>query len=361
MKILNKKKIVQTQIEKFSGISLENGCSLDSLEIAYETYGQLSKQKENAILICHPFSCNAHAAFYHKETSKSGWWDDYIGEGKAFDTNRYFVICSNVIGGCGGSSGPLSINPKTNQPYGSEFPFVSIGDMVTAQSKLIDFFEIETLYCVVGGSMGGMQALKWTVQYPKRVKNAIVIASTSEHSGMQIAYNEVGRQAILSDKNWENGSENSEKGLSIARMIGHISYISDERMKEKFGRKPPPTQSNILNTDFAISSYLIYQGKSFVDRFDAKSYIYLSKALDNFSLGKGQSLCKNLKDTKARYLLISFTSDFLYPTEQSKEIVSSLMRCKKEVSFLEINTPDGHDSFLMKNERQTRAITHFLN
>ena len=357
---MENKKIVQTYKTEILDFSLESGYHFESIEIAYETYGSLSEKKDNAILICHAFSGNAHAAFYHKDDKKPGWWDDYVGDGKAFDTSKYFIICSNVIGGCNGSSGPLSIDPKTSKPYGSNFPFVSINDMVHAQKKLIDFLKIETLFCVAGGSMGGMQALSWCINYSSMVKRSIIIASTAEHSAIQIAYNEVGRQAILSDKNWQNGNY-PETGLSIARMIGHISYISDEKMKEKFGRKPPPIKSNIKNTDFAISSYLIYQGKSFVEKFDANSYIYLSKALDNFSLGKGKDLCSNLENTKCKYLIISFSSDLLYPTEQSKEIVKCLIACRKEVSFLEINTSEGHDSFLIPNERQALAISNFLN
>ncbi|MEM7182200.1 MAG: homoserine O-acetyltransferase [Spirochaetota bacterium] len=352
--------IVVTQTATFpEGISLENDLRIEPLEVAYETYGELSAEKDNAILVCHALSGDAHAAGYHEGARKPGWWEPYIGPGKAFDTNRYFVIATNVIGGCQGSSGPTSMNPNTGKPFGSEFPFVSIEDMVNAQHKLVKSFGIETLYCVAGGSMGGMQALQWSVAYPEMVPNCIIMASTAEHSAQQISFNEVGRQAILSDPNWNDGNYmENPNGLAIARMIGHITYLSDDSMREKFGRKPP--RGNIKNADFAVGSYLLYQGESFLDRFDANSYIYVTKALDHYSLGKGRELTKALSDVKANYLIIAYSSDWLYPPYQSREIVKSLEVNSIPVTYCEMNASKGHDSFLIENSEQSHLIHHFL-
>jgi homoserine O-acetyltransferase/O-succinyltransferase len=354
--------IVETKIAKFDSLELESGEIISPLEIAYETYGVLNSSKSNAILVCHALSGDAHAAGFHKGSEKPGWWNEYIGPGKPFDTNKYFIISTNVIGGCKGSSGPTSINPKTNKAYGSHFPYVSIEDMVNAQKKLIDSFGIDFLFSVSGGSMGGMQALQWAVAYPSKVKNCIILASSSEHSAQQIAFNEVGRQAILSDPNWNKGEYEEDlqpkKGLALARMIGHVTYLSDELMREKFGRKPP--KGNIKNTDFAVGSYLIYQGESFVDRFDANSYIYVTKALDHYSLGRGEVLTKNLSGVKTNFLIISFSSDWLYPPYQSVEIVKSLEVNAINVTYCEINFSKGHDSFLVDNPEQKHLIHHFL-
>jgi homoserine O-acetyltransferase len=360
MNLVSDKKIIETKIQVFDELTLESGVKLSPLEIAYETYGQLNEDKSNAILVCHALSGDAHAAYYHEGDEKPGWWNEYIGENKPFDTSKYFIISTNVIGGCKGSSGPTSINPATKKAYGSSFPFVSIEDMVNAQKKLIDFFGIDKLFCVAGGSMGGMQALQWCVSYPEKVLNSIVLASSSEHSAQQIAFNEVGRQAILSDPNWNNGEydENPKKGLALARMIGHVTYLSDELMREKFGRKPP--RGNIKNTDFAVGSYLIYQGESFVDRFDANSYIYVTKALDHFSLGRGEDLTINLQNVKSNFLIISFSSDWLYPPYQSREIVKALEVNAIPVTYCEVNFSKGHDSFLIDNPEQKHLIHHFL-
>ncbi|TGN18459.1 homoserine O-acetyltransferase MetX [Leptospira idonii] len=355
--------IVHTQIIRFESLTLDNGEVLLPLEIAYETYGTLNEKKDNAILVCHALSGDAHAAGYHEGEKRPGYWDYYIGPGKAFDTNQYFIISSNVIGGCKGSSGPLTINGKTGQPFQSSFPFVSIADMVSAQEKLVSHFGIEQLFAVAGGSMGGMQALQWSVAYPTRLKNCIIMASTSEHSAQQIAFNEVGRQAILADPHWNNGIYTNEnkpsKGLALARMMGHITYLSDEMMREKFGRKPP--KGNIQSTDFAVGSYLIYQGESFVDRFDANSYIYVTKALDHFSLGTGKELTKALSIVKCRFLVVAYTSDWLYPPYQSEEIVKSLEVNAIPVSFVELNNPAGHDSFLLQSEEQDSILRDFLS
>lgn len=355
--------IVETKIQRFDSLTLESGETITPLEIAYETYGSLSPKKDNAILVCHALSGDAHAAGYHTGDKRPGWWDFYIGPGKSFDTNKYFIISTNVIGGCKGSSGPLTTNGKTGKPFQSSFPFVSIADMVNAQEKLVSYFGIETLFAVAGGSMGGMQALQWSVSFPDRLKNCIVMASSSEHSAQQIAFNEVGRQAILSDPNWNQGMYSHEsrpsKGLALARMMGHITYLSDEVMREKFGRKPP--KGNIQSTDFAVGSYLIYQGESFVDRFDANSYIYVTKALDHFSLGTGKELTAALSKVKCRFLVVAYTSDWLYPPYQSEEIVKSLEVNAIPVTFVELNNPAGHDSFLLPSEEQKSILHDFLN
>ena len=353
---------VETRIADLPGLTLENGSVIEPLKLAYETYGKLNHDKSNAILITHALSGDAHAAGYHSGNKRPGWWDYYIGPGKAFDTNKYFIICSNVIGGCSGSSGPTCVNPAKGNLYGSEFPFVSIKDMVNAQKLLVDHLGIRRLYCVAGGSMGGMQALQWAVAWPDMVKNTIVIAATSEHSAQQIAFNEVGRQAIISDPNWNNGNYNTDtrpkKGLAVARMIGHVTYLSDRTMRDKFGRKPP--RGDIKSTNFAVGSYLIYQGESFVDRFDANSYIYVTQALDHFSLGIGQELSRSLSVCKSKFMIIAFTSDWLYPPYQSREIVRALEANAIPVTYCEITTDKGHDSFLLPNTEQAHVIHHFL-
>lgn len=354
--------IVETKIAELGSLKLENGEILENLEIAYETYGSPNSDLSNVILICHALSGDAHAAGYHEGAKKPGWWDYYIGPGKAIDTSQFYVVSSNVIGGCKGSSGPLSINPRTKKPYKSSFPFVSIGDMVNAQKKLLDFLQIPKLFAVCGGSMGGMQALQWAVSYPDFVENCIIMASCSEHSAQQIAFNEVGRQAIMSDPNWNGGDyeehNKPRKGLALARMVGHITYLSDQHMRQKFGRKPP--KGNIQNTDFAVGSYLIYQGESFVDRFDANSYIYVTKALDHFSLGTGQELTRSLANVKSRFLVLAYSSDWLYPPYQSKEIVKALEVNAIPVAYCEIDAKEGHDSFLLPSEEQTKVIRGFL-
>lgn len=351
---------VSTKIINLGSLELQGGEILSPLELAYETYGELSPAKDNAILVCHALSGDAHAAGISKN-GKKGWWFDYIGPGKAIDTNKYFVVCSNVIGGCMGSSGPKSINPQKNETYQSTFPFVSIGDMVNAQKKLIDELGINKLFCVVGGSMGGMQALQWSVSYPNSLLKCIIIASTAQHSAQQIAFNEVGRMAIQKDPNWNNGiyGDNPPKnGLALARMYSHITYLSDEIMREKFGRNPP--RGSISNTDFDVGSFLKYQGESFVDRFDANSYIYVTKALDHFCLGSDKELTNNLSGVKAEFLVVAFSSDWLYPPSQSREIVKSLEVNFAPVTFCEINSSKGHDSFLIYDVHQENVIRHFL-
>lgn len=348
-------------------ISLESGIEFAPVTVTYETYGILNKNKDNAILILHALSGDAHAAGYHSaEDKKPGWWDDMIGPGKAFDTNKYFIISSNFLGGCGGTTGPSSISPETGKPYGISFPIITIEDMVKVQKKLIDFFDIKKLV-VAGGSMGGMQAMEWVINYPEIVKSVIVIASTSRLSAQGIAFNEVGRNAIIYDPNWNGGnyynSEYPSRGLAIARMIGHITYLSEESMHEKFGRKLQDKASLEFNFDinFQVESYLRHQGKSFVDRFDANSYLYITKAMDYFDIQqKYGSLTEAFKNSKSKFLVISFTSDWLFTPSHSKEIVKALMKIDKEVTYCELESPYGHDAFLLEYEQQTKIIKNFL-
>ncbi len=287
-------------------------------------------------------------------------------QGKGIDTDKYFVICSNVIGGCKGSTGPSSINPKTGKPYGLSFPLISIGDMVEAQKRLIDHLGIEKLLAVVGGSMGGMQVLQWMVSYPERIRSAIPIATTLKHTPQQIAFNEVGRQAVMSDPDWRNGdyydSAPPSKGLAVARMIGHITYMSDTSMTEKFGRKTKADKEPFkFGADFEVEGYLRYRGDNFVKRFDANSYLYITKAIDNFNLLNGHALGSVFRGLKAKVLVLAFKSDWLYPAYQSQEIVKACKLAGVEASYCEINSTYGHDSFLLETEQETQLIGDFLN
>ncbi len=355
---------------------LDSGEILENVNIAYETYGTLNKSKDNVILIFHALTGDAHAAFYNNENDrKPGWWDDMIGSGKAFDTDKYFIVCSNILGGCKGTTGPSSINPKTNRPYGLNFPIFTIEDAVRLQKELIDYLGIKKLIAA-GGSMGGMMAQSWAIMYPQYVKGCIVIASTSRLSPQAIAFNAVSRNAILSDENFNNGDYYNqkfpEKGLSIARMVGHITYLCEEAMKNKFGRQFLSESSANKNygfngnfdfqADFEVESYLHYQGQSFVNRFDANSYLYITKAVDYFDLThKYGSLYEAFKNCKAKFLIISFSSDWLFTTSQAKEIVDALVKTNKNVSFCEIQSPCGHDAFLLEFETQTKIIKGFLS
>jgi homoserine O-acetyltransferase/O-succinyltransferase len=345
---------------------LESGLKLKGLKIAYETYGELSDEKDNAILICHALSGDAHAAGHHSGDKKPGWWHDMIGPGKAFDTDRYFVVCSNVIGGCKGSSGPNSLDPSTGKPYGLSFPIVSIRDMVNAQKKLLDFLGIQKLLSVCGGSMGGMQALEWAVSYPGMVSSCIPIATTHKHSAQQIAFDEVGRQAIMADPAWRGGDyyqkEHPSAGLSVARMIGHITYMSSRSMEDKFGRVLKKEKLGYeFTTEFEVEGYLRYRGDSFVKRFDANSYLYMTKAMDYFDLQKDKPLAHAFRDLKAKFMVIAFSSDWLYPPYQSKDIVRALKMNGIDVTYCEISSDYGHDAFLLEYEEETKLIGHFLN
>jgi len=347
---------------------LECGRGFGPITLAYETYGELSPAKDNAILILHALSGDAHAAgFNHPHERHPGWWDIMIGPGKAFDTRKYFVICSNVIGGCKGSTGPSSIDPKTGRPYALTFPMVTIHDMVNAQRALIDHLGIDQLLCAVGGSMGGMQVLQWVVSYPERVRLAIPIATTSKLSSQSIAFNEVGRQAIQSDPHWKEGEyyghPTPRRGLAIARMIGHITYLSEKSMHQKFGRKlqDKAEYGYDFRADFQVESYLRYKGDHFVDRFDANSYLYISKAMDYFDLAQPHGkLEQAFANVKAKFLVISFSSDWLFPSYQSKEIVSACRRVGAEAIYTEIQTDYGHDAFLLESEQLSSLITNFL-
>ena len=358
---------VESRTAQFESISLESGASLSPVSVAYETYGELNAAKSNAILILHAFSGDAHAAGISAETGKPGWWDNMIGPSKAFDTGKYFIICSNVLGGCQGTTGPSSVNPQTGCPYAISFPVITMGDMVRLQAKLIDHLGINRLLAVAGGSMGGMQALEWAVNYPERVTAAIVIATTARHSPQQIAFNEVGRQAIMADPDWCGGNYSSVKppgrGLAIARMVGHITYMSDESMREKFGRRLRDKEKFgfDFSVDFEVESYLRYRGSQFVTRFDANSYLYITKAEDYFDLTNGTgSLAAALGRASARFLVISFTSDWLYPSYQSQDIVRVLRRCNHDVAYCDLPSNYGHDAFLVDVAEQSEVVRGFL-
>jgi len=349
---------------------LESGARLGPVTLAYETCGKLNADRGNAILVLHALSGDSHVAGYYKEDDeKPGWWDNMVGPGKGIDTNKYFVVCSNIIGSCMGSTGPCTINPKTVLPYGLDFPVVTIGDMVDAQKALMDHLGIKKILAVVGGSIGGMQVLEWCARYPKMVTAAIPLASTTRHSALTIAFNEVARQAIMADPKWNNGEyyfgPKPDLGLAVARMIGHITYLSDESMRHKFGRRLQDKSDFSFNfdADFQVESYLRYQGKKFVERFDANSFLYLTKAADYYDLEKQHgdgSEVKAFSKTSAKFLVVSFTSDWLYPTYQSRAMVKAMKKNGLDVSFCEIEAKWGHDAFLLPNERLSALIRGFL-
>jgi homoserine O-acetyltransferase len=346
---------------------LKSGLKLGPITLAYETYGTLNQDKSNAILVFHALTGDAHAAGFHAGDKKPGWWDGMIGSGKAFDTEKYFVICANVLGSCKGTTGPASINPQTGKPYGLSFPVVTIEDMVVAQKQLIDHLGIKKLLACTGGSMGGLQALIWSVLYPETVHSIILIATNYRHTAQQIALHEVARQAIMSDPDWHNGDYYGKgvpaRGMAVSRMIGHITYMSEQSMEEKFGRKLISKEKlgYDFSHDFEVENYLKYRSDSFVQRFDANSYLYLSKALDYFDLAAGGDLTAVLKNVESHFLIITFSSDWLYPSYQSKEMVKALKTNDVDVSFVEIETNYGHDSFLVEIDGQSHLISHFLN
>jgi len=347
---------------------LDSGATLGPITLAYETYGELDATGSNAILLCHALSGDAHVAGYNStEDKKPGWWDAMVGPGKCFDTSHYFVICINCIGGCKGSTGPSSLNPATGKPYGRDFPVFTMADIVRAHKYLIDRLGIPHLLAVIGGSMGGMEVLEWAIMYPDMVRNAIPIAMTARLTAQGIAFNVVGRQAILDDPNYRGGDyyghEPPNTGLAIARMLAHITYLSDASMREKFGRqlRDKEAYSYAFDVDFQVESYLQYQGQSFTERFDANSYLYITRAVDYFDLGaKYGSLAKAFADVEARFLIIAFTSDWLYPPEQAKDLVSALRQNQKHFAYYEIDSSYGHDAFLLEKERIGRVISDFL-
>ncbi|MCK5580396.1 MAG: homoserine O-acetyltransferase [Candidatus Omnitrophica bacterium] len=345
---------------------LKSGEKIGDITQAYETYGTLNEDKSNAILVFHALTGDAHAAGFHEGDKNPGWWNPMIGPGKAFDTNKYFVICANCLGSCKGTTGPSSINSETGKPYGLSFPVITIEDTVVAQKKLIEHLGIEKLFCMAGGSMGGLSVLKWTTLYPGSTSCAIVIATNHRHTAQQIALHEVARQAIMSDPSWMEGDYYGKsipaRGLALARMIGHITYMSDKSMEEKFGRKLIGKEKvgYDFSQDFEVENYLKYRSDTFVQRFDANSFLYLTKALDYFDLAEEGALVDTVKKATASFLVISFTSDWLYPSYQAKEFIKAMRAADLDVSDIEINTSYGHDAFLVEVEGQSKLIKHFM-
>ena len=352
-----------------SSLTLVSGKVIDEYNLKYETYGMLNKEKNNAVLICHALSGNHHAAGCYKNEKKPGWWDNMIGPGKPIDTNKLYVVCLNNLGGCHGSTGPTSQIPNTQKIYGSSFPIITVNDWVNSQKELMDFLKIPSWRFIVGGSLGGMQAFQWTIQYPSLVKNCIVIAAAPKLTAQNIAFNEVARQAIMKDPNWHDGNYIEKgvvpaQGLSLARMLGHITYLSDESMGEKFGRELKQAKLNFnYDVEFQIESYLRYQGEKFVTGFDANTYLLMTKSLDYFDPIKdfGTSLKEIFKSVKSKYLVISFTSDWRFPPKRSREIVKLLLDNEKDVSYSEINSEGGHDAFLMDNEDYFGVMKSFID
>jgi len=345
--------------------SFESGGSIPELRLRYETYGHLNEAKDNAILICHALTGDHHCAgVYSMDERKPGWWNFMIGPGKPINTSEYFVICSNALGGCMGSSGPGTISPETGQPYNLDFPKLTVRDMVRAQSMLIDSLGVDRLHAVVGGSMGGMQAMQWVIDYPERVGRYISLASCVRHNAQTIAFNDTGRQAIITDPAWQNGSYTAEKGpdkgLAVARMMAHITYLSDVGMENKFGRRRRASADEHFDVEFEVESYLRYQGRQFVTRFDANSYLYLTKALDRFDLHGPNSLEETLSAVSAPGLVVGFTSDWLYPPQGNRELVEALLRLGKDASYAELAMDYGHDSFLVRTPKLYDLIRTFL-
>ncbi|MEA5000321.1 MAG: homoserine O-acetyltransferase [Endomicrobiaceae bacterium] len=356
--------IVETKYFTFNDLILENKHKLPSVTVAYETYGTLNEKKDNAILIAHAFTGDAHCAGYHEGDEKPGWWEGMVGHKKAFDTDKYFIICSNVLGGCQGTTGPSSINPETGKEYGTDFPVISMADIVKVQKKLIDYLGIEKLFCVAGGSMGGMQVLQWAMSYPEQIRSAIPIASTMRHTPQQIAFNEVGRQSVMADVTWKDGhyyqTGNPDRGLAVARMLGHITYMSDVSMQKKFPIKEKEKSVNFnFNADFEVEEYLRYRGSAFVKRFDANTYLYISKAMDHFDVQKEEFLPLG-KNIKIKFLVISFKSDWLYPAYHSENIVKYLKMRRQSVTYCNIHSTYGHDAFLLEIKDETNLIKNFL-
>ncbi|HBC55128.1 MAG TPA: homoserine O-acetyltransferase [Alphaproteobacteria bacterium] len=351
-------------------LPLDCGAELAPWDIAYQTYGTLNQDKSNAVLVCHALTGDQYVANRHPVTGRDGWWTTIVGPGRPVDTDRYFVICANVLGGCIGSSGPTSINPATGAPYGLDFPVITIRDMVRAQARLVDHLGIDQLFCVIGGSMGGMQVLQWAASYPERVFSAVPIATAARHSAQNIAFHEVGRQAIMADPNWHGGGYFTagavpEKGLAVARMAAHITYLSEPALHSKFGRNLQDRDrlGFGFDADFQVESYLRHQGSTFVDRFDANSYLYLTRAMDYFDLAAEYDgvLAEAFRDIRTRFCVVSFTSDWLFPTVESRQIVQALNAAAANVSFVEIESDKGHDAFLLDEPEFFQTLTGFLN
>jgi homoserine O-acetyltransferase len=352
-----------------SPLPLDSGVELAPFHIAYETYGTLNADKSNVVLVCHALTGDQYAASRHPLTGKTGWWLTMVGPGLPIDTDRFFVICQNVLGSCMGTTGPKDIDPATDKPYGLSFPVITIGDMVRAQAMLLDRLGIESLFCVIGGSMGGMQTLQWAAAYPERVFSAIPIATAARHSAQNIAFHEVGRQAIMADPEWQGGTylndnKNPAKGLAVARMAAHITYLSEAALHRKFGRNLQNREKITygFDADFQIESYLRHQGMTFVDRFDANSYLYITRAMDYFDLAAdyGGVLANAFKDTKTRFCVVSFTSDWLFPTSGNRQVVHALNAAAANVSFVEIDTDKGHDAFLLDEPEMFSTLRGFI-
>ena len=351
-------------------LKLDCGKIINNFPVAYETYGTLNKKKDNAILIFHALTGDQFVSGINPITQKDGWWSYAVGPDKAIDTNKYFIICANVIGGCMGSYGPNDVDPTTKKNLATSFPIITINDMVNAQYNLLDFFKIDKLFCVTGGSMGGMQVLQFVSNFPDKAKIAVPIACTASHSAQNIAFNELGRQSIMADANWANGNYSNEKsnpnkGLSVARMAAHITYLSKNGLQEKFGRKLQERDDLkfSFDADFQIESYLRYQGSVFVDRFDANSYLYITRAMDYFDLIKQHdgNLSKAFVKSKTKFFVISFTSDWLYPTSENKDIVIALNAIGSDVGFVEIESDKGHDSFLLDIPEFLDTLKNYIN
>jgi homoserine O-acetyltransferase len=350
-------------------LRLDSGASLAPLEIAYETYGRLNEARTNAVLICHALTLDQHVASPHPTTGKPGWWSRMVGPGLPLDPERYFIICSNVVGGCMGTTGPASLNPATGEPYGLAFPVITIGDMVRAQAMLVEALGVETLFAVVGGSMGGMQVLQWAADYPEKLFSAVCIAAAANHSAQNIAFHEVGRQAVMADPAWQGGDYlkagvRPEKGLAVARMAAHITYLSEAALQRKFGRElQRDGLSWGFDADFQVESYLRYQGASFVDRFDANSYLYITRAMDYFDLAArhGGVLAEAFRRARdVKFCVLSFTSDWLYPTSESRTVVRALNAAGCRASFAEIASDKGHDAFLLDEPLLLQTLGGFV-
>ncbi|WP_397399989.1 homoserine O-acetyltransferase [Phenylobacterium sp.] len=351
-------------------LRLDSGATLAPLEVAYETYGKLNAGKTNAVLVCHALTLDQHVASTHPTTGKPGWWNRAVGPGLPLDPERYFIVCANVVGGCMGTTGPASTDPATGAPYGLGFPVITIGDMVRAQAMLVEALGIETLFAVVGGSMGGMQVLQWAADYPEKLFSAVCIAAAPRHSAQNIAFHEVGRQAIMADPNWCGGAYlaaglRPDKGLAVARMAAHITYLSESALQRKFGRElQRDGLSWGFDADFQVESYLRHQGASFVDRFDANSYLYITRAMDYFDLAAnhGGILTEAfLKARTVRFCILSFSSDWLYPTSESRDVVRALNAAGCRASFAEIVTDKGHDAFLLDEPQLDQTLRGFMN
>jgi homoserine O-acetyltransferase len=349
---------------------LDAGCQLSPFTVAYMTYGELNAARSNAVLICHALTGDQFAASQHPVTGRPGWWETMVGPGRPIDTDRFFVICTNVIGGCMGSTGPADTDTTTGKPFGLAFPLVTVRDMVRAQAMLLDALGIEEVLCVAGGSLGGMQVLQWAASYPERIVSAIPIATAARHSAQNIAFHEVGRQAIMADPDWKSGEyqlagTKPAKGLAVARMAAHITYLSEAALQRKFGRSLQNRAdfSFAFRPDFQIESYLHHQGTTFVDRFDANSYLYITRAMDYFDLAAdyGGQLAGAFVGTKTRFCIISFTSDWLFPTSENKRVAHALNAAAANVSFVEIETDRGHDAFLLDEPEMFAAVRGFLN